>query len=165
MKTSAALVVLALLLPASLRAESLAEAAQRERDRRERNRQEGRAPVRVITQDDLSTNDDASATPAPRPTAASDREAPAPAPTPTRSAEEESWRARAKAARARIDAARQHLAETPETHPVMDANGAVWLMDNPEHAAARSALAAAETALVDLEDEARRAGVLPGWLR
>jgi hypothetical protein len=178
MKTLGMLAVALLLLPSPVRAESLAEAAKREQARREKNKQEGVKPI-VITQDDVKEHKDSSAdTPSNAGgSSASSKAGSLSLGTETLSpsgASEEAWRSRAQAARDRVAAARKRLAETPEgirketdaygldnrTHGTM-----ISIVPNPAYAAAQSELKNAEKALADLDDEARRAGALPGWIR
>ena len=164
----------AILIPTSSTAESdLAAAAKKEKERREKNQEQGIKPVRKITQEDVKTVDDekppaASGTNA---SSASDSVPPAtsqssPASEADNSKEQE-WRARATAAHARVEAARKKLAETPEvvTERTDFRPAPIALTPNPAYKDAEQELKAAEQALVDLEDEARRAGALPGRLR
>ena len=94
------------------------------------------------------------------------------------------WRARAKAARAAVAAAQARVAQaeaaaqaTPAGIRQPQPGDALTqvpppLVTDADHraaeaalAAARSDLEAAKKALADLEEEARRKGALPGWLR
>jgi hypothetical protein len=168
--------------------QSLGDAAKKEDARREKVRQAG-GSARTFTQDDLSTTPGRLANDPNAPAANGDTAAPAakpsPAPGSPRSPRrspveapaegtEDYWRGRATAARTRVDMARYrheelqrmiHLGQ-PETH---DQNGR-RVMYSPQQLkaqadAAATELSAAEKALENLLDEARRSGALPGWLR
>src|SRR5262245_40825624 len=91
----------------------LEAAAKRERARRARNRRDGVAPVRVVTQGDVRTNDRDDGSPhEPEKGGGAADDA---ALEKQRRADEREWRARARAARAKIAAARARLDTTPAT--------------------------------------------------
>ena len=81
-----------------------------------------------------------------------------------RAQDEQRWRARARGARERLEAARKRLQRIP---PIIysNSNGQPSAAANSSYADAQREVKAAEKALADLEEEARRAGALPGWLR
>ena len=178
MKRTGLLVVLAMLVvPSMAIGGSLADAAKKEKERREKNKESGVTAVRTITQDDVSTDDSAAKGDEASGNAASSQPSSSyddggsfysSYDSSRRSSGEESvWRNRAKYARERVDSARQRLARTPSrvtrysTYPYHG----YFTTDNPDYAYAEQELKQAEKALSDLEDEARRSGALPGWLR
>lgn len=166
------LVALSLLPPLAASAvarESLGAAAKRERERREKSKEAGVTAVRTINHEDVRTKDDKtggeasisrSADERPESNASNkaqpDKKAAA--------AEEAAWRARAATARQRVEAAQKKVAETP---PVLWRrwHDVALSEENPEYVAAQKELKAAEQAFTELEGDARRQGVLPGWLR
>jgi hypothetical protein len=84
------------------------------------------------------------------------------------------WRAQAAAARQRIALAEQRVAEIDKLHLVpgeryVDEKGRPLFTDRSQLQAlmrrAKAERDAAIKAMADLEEEARRAGALPGWLR
>jgi hypothetical protein len=87
---------------------------------------------------------------------------------------EAEWKARMQQARANVSAAREQVRILSELYLAqgeryVDENGKT-VVSSPEQLQhltqqAKDELAAAEKALKDLEDQARRAGVPPGWLR
>jgi hypothetical protein len=170
------LVVLALSLAATpARSESLGRAARRERERRQKNEEAGVKPVRTITNDDVRTKSDEpgskSATPANGKDAESaDRGSHSLLPAEERatearrSSEESTWRSRAQAARGRLEIARERLKNTPPQIGYFSGTR-YWSTSNPAYADAQLEVKAAERAIQDLEEQARRAGALPGWLR
>jgi hypothetical protein len=165
-------------------AQSLGEAAAREDKRKKK------APAsagRVYTEEDLrpgSLSADAKPSPAPKATP-QPATTPAPAPTPdtddaAREAQKAVWRGRADQARREIAAAevevRGHEARVEElrndrgTGNAMDPFRLQTLQSDLAAArasleAARAKVTAARQRLDELEEEARRAGVPPGWLR
>jgi hypothetical protein len=170
MKSMFALVLAVLLTPSMAAGASLGEAAKKEKERREKNKEAGVTAVRVITQDDVKTNDspvDASGS-----YTSSGSESPGEASAPSsksRSGDEERrWRSRAKQARERVESARRKLANTPARitrHMNQYPYQGFITEDNPDYKYAEEELKRAETALSDIEDDARKQGVLPGWLR
>lgn len=186
-RTLAALAV-CLTLPALGAAQGLGAAAARERQRRAPGQKT--AESKTYTEEDLKSlppvedpgassgpNDTSSMTPGTAPKSAptgssqtegSDRE------EVERTQAEARWRSRADAARARVDEARRQLEYFEGLNLVpgvryVDEKGQTVIGSVRELQGltrrARAELAAAEKALEDLQDEARRAGVPPGWLR
>jgi len=96
-------------------------------------------------------------------------------------AKEALWREKLQAARARLETARKRLANTSPTMGVPGVERTQVLgpdgmmhdgykhglasVPNPDYARAEAEVAAAEKAIPELEEQARRAGALPGWLR
>ena len=180
------------LLPAPGSAQSLGAAARKEEERRQKNKEKGvKAPLFDDTK--ISKKEPASPAPAASPgTAAADAPSttPAPAPTPASAAatesslrdaetemrmrQEEMWRSRMTQARARRDTAKRqydlvNALSLNAGESYVDDGGRVVIRD-PDHlheiiAKAKAEYEASEKAIVDLEDSARRAGALPGWLR
>jgi hypothetical protein len=160
-------------------ADSLADIAKRERERREKNAEAGVKPVKTFTQDnvrkgaaDTATADegkdkDGAVDSALDPEKSTSDGASA------ASGDEQSWRNRARPLRERVESARAQLAATPKylaktTSNKIDGgrqNATTPDTPNPAYAAAEQRLQAAEAAMSALEEEARRARVLPGWLR
>jgi hypothetical protein len=181
------LVLTALLLslsPALVLGQSLADVAQKEKERRQKNQEKGVKP-RVVTDEELKAgegklaNDPSkpgmyqAATESPSGGVASGGGA-----EKTEQAEpagEAAWRGRMADARAKVEAARKKH----------EAFSQMWLVPDGSYyvnkktgeriqsveqlqamtAAAKAELDAAEKAVEDLELEARRASVPPGWLR
>jgi hypothetical protein len=182
------LILLLSLVPSwAVAQDSLADAAQKERQRREKAAQAGAHP-KVLTEDDLAAAkgqvaNAASTTASPAPALV----APAPGsqnrPTPVRPAanaapdlgkNEAYWRGRHAAAKARLDGAQkrwfamervihggQPMQYDASGRLVMYANSALKQMADQ----AEAELNAARKAMDDLEEEARKAGALPGWVR
>ena len=173
--------LVALLLGTVVLAQSLAEIAEQERKRRKSTQ------GKVYTNDDLEKRPTDRPRPSPSPGTATPRagsaaprgEADSPA---ERRTEEAAWRARAAGARAAVKAAQNAVAEVqakmrgPQSQPTpsdglrQDPDFLLTTSKEREElaermAAAQAALTAAREALSALEDEARRAGIPPGWLR
>ncbi|MBX7184983.1 MAG: hypothetical protein K1Y01_07545 [Vicinamibacteria bacterium] len=180
--------VLGVVLFSSLvQAQDLAALARKERERRSKVTK----PVKVLTEDDgkeaaakgtgsvTSLGGEGALPPAPPGSSE-------PSPTrPTDSDEERraSWKARADAARAAVTNAEKTLAQMEkdvaalrsDMTPVSatDAQDPMRLQKrdqkifemNKQIEAQKAAIAAAKKAVIDLEEEARRAGVPSGWLR
>lgn len=174
-------------------AQSLGDVAKRERERREKNKKQGVA-VREISEDEIFDDDadgDAAETLAEEgegaPGAASEEsqfdldlfpseggvEDLDRARTERRKQEAE-WRSRVAEAKAHIEQARARKAQLDglflgEGQRYEDTNGRVVIRSRAHLqqlvADAAEELRAAEEALVGLREEARRAGVPPGWLR
>lgn len=164
--------------------QSLGEAARKEKERREKAGPTGPA----FTDDDLTGYAEGGAG-ANKPAAgkkASTEKArkQEPAPGEGGAGDEASWRARAKAVRAAIAAAEDRVAKAEAA--AQGATGGIRqpqpgdavaqvpppVVSDADQRAAEAALAAARAELErakkawsDLEDEARRKGALPGWLR
>lgn len=168
------------LLPALTFGQSLGELAKKEKERRKKNQEQG-VKARTITDEQVST---ASDTPPPPPppessakTASSDTTAAGAATTGASSKpplKEEEWRYRVAEARTRVQRARERcdylsgLSLVPgeyyvdeKGNPVISSLGQLQSMVREANAERE----AAEKALADLLEEARRAGVPPGWLR
>jgi hypothetical protein len=153
------LLALAILIPSVSIADSpLAAAAKKERERREKNKKEGIEPVREINQEDVETNtsDNGSWNDGARSGSGSYSSGP------IDRGDEQAWRSRSQAARARVDAARRRLASASLIKPYTYDSVTIDMNAVPS---AQRALAAAEKALADLEEEARRSGIPAGWLR
>ena len=170
--------------------QSLGDAAAREQKKREERKKKGAASDgRVFTEEDLRPGS-LSAEPKPSPAA---KATPQPSATPTpapdvdlaaeeaaRDAAKESWAARADQARQGIAAADTEVRQLEaRVEALRNDRGAANAMDpfrlqtlevdlasaTAALEAARARAAKARQQLADLEDEARRAGVPPGWLR
>ena len=97
-----------------------------------------------------------------------------------RDRQEQSWRSRAQSARAAVEAAESELAAAQKAKAGLGIGPQLGRNDDPllragfnrqvaeaeqRVARAQSGVAAAKTSLNNLEDEARRSGASPGWLR
>ncbi len=175
-------------------AQSLGEVARKEKERREKNKTQG-VEVREITEDEVfededeAVEDESSGSAEDLETAETepraerridlsldgdenavqrDRE------SRERQRSEAEWRARLQQARARVNEARErkealaglHLAQG-ESYVDGQGRTVVESLDHLRRLVreADEDLVAAEESLVDLREEARRAGVPPGWLR
>jgi len=171
-----AVILAVMLVPGALSAQDLAAAARKEKERREKVRESGQETKRYGG-DELQAG---------RPKGASDSQSPAAQNAPprpgekpvdvddakreleletegtTRKVKESVWRAKAKAARAALAAARKAHEQTSSLRP---GPGMPPNQVDAMQGATKTALEAAEKAWEDLEDEARRASVPPGWLR
>jgi hypothetical protein len=160
--------------PSGLRADSLGEAAKREQDRRQKLEDSGSTPSRVISQDDLPPSEKPPADPGvgmPTSDAASVRRpvtfigGPS---APPSSQDPSSWAAHRRALESDIGSAERAL-EAARARPAryyVRQGERIPLDDNPQKVeAAQSRLEAARRALVAFEDDARRRGIPPGWLR
>ena len=171
--------VLVLWVPAvAARAETLAEASERARQQEPKT-----GSPRVFTNEDLHREQPAArptpkdGTPAPGP--AEPGATPSPNPTPEPPSESavqrEQWRQRAlrisgdvETARSRVASAQQALDAAISPFNTLTPRG----LGNPEVPAMREALAKAkadladaEKQLADFQEEARRAGIPPGWIQ
>jgi hypothetical protein len=170
------------LLPAMVFAQSLGEVAEKEKKRREQNAKSGtKAPV--ITEEELKNNKGQLANDPNDPSAIANQassgrpasggsSAPATAPT---GRDEQAWRSRAAQARARLAQATktyetlnsQYLA--PGESFVSRKTGQTIVRDKEQLqqmvAQAKAQMVAAQKALDDLEESARRQNIPPGWLR
>jgi hypothetical protein len=174
-----------LALPTLVLGQSLGDVARKERDRREKAGKTGVA-TRTLSEADLATtkgqlaNDPGAADPAaaeeegesPRRSEAA-RSSVAAEPS-TAPSQEAYWRERAGQARSRVAAADRRYNTLQRMiqygQPLMyDKNGrrVIYSVHTMKSRAdeAEAELRAAEKALEELADEARRAGALPGWLR
>lgn len=152
-------------------AQSLAEVAEQEKRKR------SKGPTRVYTNEDLLKG----ASPADK-----DKPSPSPAAVPSPETGPDSpgngvaWRARAEAARAAVRGSETHVKQIEERIAMLNADVAPTGFGDPfrlqtleaqkaqaraELDKAKEALSKAQKALEDLEDEARRQGIPPGWLR
>jgi hypothetical protein len=174
------------LLPAPASAQSLGAAARKEEERRQKNKEKGvKAPL--FDDSKISKKEPVSPAPAASPgTATADAPSTAPAAAAStesslrdaeaelRTRQEEMWRSRMTQARDRRDTARRkydlvNALSLNAGESYVDDDGRVVIRDL-DHlheiiAKAKAEYEAAERAIVDLEDSARRAGALPGWLR
>jgi hypothetical protein len=180
-----ALSIVLLASPSFAADQSMAEAAKKTRERREKNAKEGVKP-KIYTQDDVEkapplANDPntppppagAHPTPSPAPARASAGDSASPGAT-VGGQSENAWRGRVADARHRIESARKEY-EFWSGYTMAPGEILVDDKDRPvittieqlqgKVAAAQKAWEAAEKALVNLEEEARRASVPPGWLR
>jgi hypothetical protein len=143
--------LVALLLPACLLGQSLGEVAQKEKERRKQV-EAAASPAPVFGNDSLATT---------KGQIASDPGAPIPPPDhvqgPQGMGDEAAWRARYRAAAARLEKAQIQLQKVVVL-PRMTAAG------NPLEKA-KAAVTDAQKALDDLSEEARKAGIPPGWVR
>jgi hypothetical protein len=179
-----ALLLVLLVSPVCAADQSMAEAARKARERREKNAKEGLRP-KVYTEDDVPkapplANDPgktpastgAGSPPPPAPSASAEE---APSSGATVSGQSESaWRGRVAEARRRIESARKEY-EFWSGYTMVPGEILVDEKDRPvittieqlqgKTAAAKKAWEAAEKALSNLEEQARQAGVPPGWLR
>jgi hypothetical protein len=174
----ARLLLPALLCPSLTAAQSLGDAARKEQERRKKNKQAG-VQARVITEEELGGGRPATARPAGQAADPATEAAPAPpppasAPDEDRERQEQYWRDRANAARAEVARLEEVVKELEKLYLVdgesyVDDGGKTVIRDLAHLreivARAKSDLAAARQAVADLEDEARRKGALPGWLR
>jgi cell pole-organizing protein PopZ len=166
--------LLLMVLPALLSAQSLGQVAEKEKERRKQNEKAGtKAPV--ITEDELKNNKGRLANNPSEPgAAAAGTTSSAPITPPTRR-DEQAWRSRAAQARARLAQATrtyetlngQYLA--PGERFVSRKTGQTVVRDKEQLQAmvaqAKANMMAAQKALDDLEDSARRQSIPPGWLR
>ncbi|MBN2368966.1 MAG: hypothetical protein JXO72_00595 [Vicinamibacteria bacterium] len=183
-------VTIILAVPTLAIGQSLAEIARKEAERREKKKEQGVA-ARVVDENELEqariardresgdVDTDASKTPAahttpaetdatlsPRGQSSNDESA-------RRRKQETEWRSRAAQAEARIETSKKRYEQLQSMYLAygeyyQDSKGQV--IASPEQlqamtARAKADLEAAEKALEDLRDSARRQGVPPGWLR
>jgi len=171
------------LLPAPASPQSLGAAARKEAERRQKNKEKGvKAPLfddsRIPKKEPAPAASPGTATadtpPAAPAAAASSEPSLDDAEAEQRRKQEEMWRGRMTAARARRDETKKaydylnSLVLGPGEYYVDD-KGQVIVRDVEQLrqmiAEAKAQWDAAEKAIGDLEDSARRAGALPGWLR
>jgi hypothetical protein len=171
------LLALALLFPLPVGAQSLGDAAAKENARRKEAEAKQKQKPPTYSNDDLEhpgapKTKDASPSPVPPPTPFTD-----PNHAPVSQKDEASWRARAATARAGVKAAQDKVASleaqsqnlltkrllSTDTNEILRLSAEQKvIIDQIEPA--KGAVEAARKALQDLEDEARRASVPPGWL-
>jgi hypothetical protein len=165
-----------LLLPAVVFGQSLGEVAKKEKKRREKNQEEG-VQVRVVNEDEVSTTEGVESTSTEsgsQETAVEDENPRAISPHTDRRREESEWRRRIGEARERLNAARErheflsnlHL-NHGEYYVDEKGNPAITSLDQLRRlvSEAKIELDAATAAMEALREEARRAGVPPGWFR
>jgi hypothetical protein len=177
-----------LLAAGAVSAQSLAEAAKREKERRAKSGPSGPA----FTDEDLKQHGEAAVSTSGDPADAAGKAAGEGASgdksgttrSPAGAGDEAYWRGRAKARRDAVAAAEARVAKaqagadnTPagirqplpsdamKQVPRSTATDSAHLGAEAELEAAKAELARARKALDDLEDEARRKSILPGWLR
>ncbi len=178
--------MLLLALPSLTLGQSLADAARKEKERRDQARRTG-GPTRVIPEEELKTTKGHLANePAPSESPADQspeekrtRASKPPSPPPVDSSQEQKqkeayWRTRSAEARPRLAAAEERYGDLDRMirigQPAMyDKNGRRYIVSQQRMKAtadeAEAEVANAKKALEELEDEARRAWALPGWLR
>jgi hypothetical protein len=158
-------------------AESLGDAARREKERRQKNKDAG-IVARVVGPDEVGTSRDEPAPATPEKPAAPhtyavhrDEALGRPETRPfERPTQEAMWRSAAQAARQRLEDAQRRYDEAMKRGPYSAgvcprtrARYADRVLERQQQAKAE--LDAAKMAMAELEDGARRAGALPGWLR
>jgi hypothetical protein len=172
-----------LALPLTTGGQSMGEAARKAKERREKNARSG-VKARSYTQDDVKSapplaNDPnhpaapSGPPPSPEPPPSESGASPSAGPT-VAGRNEAAWRGRIVEAQRRIEAARKDY-EYWSGHTMVVGDIFVDEQDRPvitsieqlqgKTAAAKKAVESAEKAFVNLEEEARKAGVPPGWLR
>ncbi len=166
--------VLAMVLPALVSAQSLGQVAEKEKERRKQHEKTG-AKAPVISEEELKSNKGRLANDPSEPGAATPGTTSTAPITPPSGRDEQSWRARASQARARVAQAtrtyetfnRQYLA--PGESFVDTRTGKTLVRDKEQLqrlvAEAKASMVAAQKALDDLEESARRQSIPPGWLR
>ena len=166
-------------------AQSLGEVAKQEREKREKAQKEGKAKPRTLTEADLKAAGRTgglsvvSASPTPTGGPGTGPRSPGASVSQDRTDDthrdqEAHWRSRAQQARAQMEKARRRVEVLQELwlapgEVYVDESGKVLVGSIGElqqlTTRAKAELAEAEKALERLEDEARRAGIPPGWLR
>jgi hypothetical protein len=175
--TTWAVVLLVVAVP--LQAQSLAKTAKKAEEESAKAKTKpgdgtkaDRPQTKVYTNKDLADVPPSTATAVPTETAASKTTTTSASTTTTQG--EESWRSRARALRrtladdqTKLAAAKAHYDSLPETAkgatgaPVVEA----WMKAREDISRLTATVENDKRAIADLEDEARRAGVPPGWLR
>ncbi len=172
--------VLLLALPAVGLGQSLGAAAQKEKDRRKKNQESG-VKAKVVTDEDMAAaHQDAPKTEA-SPSPPRSLFAPPQGETESsdsservRKQQEASWRARMTQANARLERAKKAYDTLSQMYLApgeyyVDEKGRAVILSAEElqrmTARAKAELEAAQKAVENLEDEARRANIPPGWLR
>lgn len=179
-----ALLVLVVLLPplaGVLAAQSLDELAEKEKEKKKDPN------AKSFSDDDLKKYQGTQASPSPPPKGTK-AASPPPHATPgpdssgQRKAEEARWRARGASARAAIERAEKRVAELQAAYDAqnLDAGANPEGLFDPNRLLkaeerkrstlaqieqAKASVAAAKQSLLDLEDEARRKSIPPGWIR
>jgi hypothetical protein len=164
-------------------AQSLGEVAKKEKKRREKNQDHG-TKVHVVGEDEVSTLDKEPTDPEElaeeqtldsslRPSGGRSDKASNPAQSDRRQQEAE-WRARVSELKSRLSEAKERLEFLSGLHLIpgeyyVDENGrpVITSLDQLRNmvAEAKTELDAAQKAMDDLREEARKKGVPPGWLR
>jgi len=179
----ASLLVLVLAIPMHSTAQSLGEVAKKEKKRRETNQNHG-SKVRVVNEDEVSTLDEEPTVPVDLTEEESVEPSLPPSGDPSakdsdparndRRQQEAEWRARVSEVNSHLSAAKEHFEFLSGLHLVpgeyyVDENGQplITSLDQLRSmvAEAKTELDAAQKAMNDLKEEARKAGVPPGWLR
>jgi hypothetical protein len=177
-------VVLFAFAASMVASESLGDAAKREEARRKKNREQGvAAPVLALPDARPTPRSEAAASPTAAPAESGETRLatdplkvdPTPSPSPAVATEtaEELWRRRAAEARARVEMAeaayeRAQKAGMPRVAYEDDSGGTVReaiAEVQKRREEAKKDLDLARAAVIELEEQARRAGALPGWLR
>jgi len=178
--------LLFLLCPALVWGQSLADVAQKEKERRKKNEEAGVKP-KVVTEADLKAGKGELANDPDELGVSEPASSPPPGGGPRlesspgmseevrRQADEASWRSRKARAVAKLDAAKQKyetlsqmwLAPIGEYYADKSGKPVISSVQQLQEmtARAKAEMEAAQKALDDLEAEAHRAGVPPGWLR
>ena len=179
----ATLLVLVLAIPMHSTAQSLGEVAKKEKKRREKNQDHG-AKVHVVDEDAVATLDKEPTDPAELPEEES-VDSPLPpsgdrsdkASNPARSdrrQQEVEWRARVSEIKSRLSEAKERFEFLSGLHLIpgeyyVDENGRPVITSLEQLrsmvAEAKTELDAAQKAMDDLREEARKKSVPPGWLR
>jgi hypothetical protein len=170
-----------LLFPALVFGQSLAQVARQEKERREDNRERGEKAQVVIG--DIGSAGEDGETPRPAVVGTTSEEAPPAARVETappvsmdgdRAQQEMEWRRRNSEARERLKEARKRYELLSKLHLT---TGSYYVDSNNEPiitsveqlqsmvAEAQNEVDAATAALTQLREDARRAGVPPGWIR
>lgn len=188
------LLVAVLFIPILASAQSLGSVAKKERERREKNKAKGVSSHQYTEKEVFGekekekseagesdgpgeaapdASDDSSVLPDPVPATKMDQRDPDEE-SRERHRSEVEWRARMQQAREQVSAAREQVRILSDLYLAqgeryVDENGRT-VVSSPGQLQrltqrAKEQLAAAEKALKDLQEEARRAGVPPGWLR
>lgn len=177
------LLALVLAVSTSMTGQSLTEVAKKEKKRREKNQQQG-VKVRVIQEEEVSTDEteantsdesaDEDAVDSALPLSRGDSTAPSSPAGSDRKRQEAEWRARLSEVKSRLSDAKERfeflsgLHLTPGEYYV-DENGQPLITSLEQLrqmvSQAKADRDAAQKALDDLKEEARKAGVPPGWLR
>jgi len=170
-----------LLLAAMAGGQSLGELAKKEKKRREKNRVQNLA-VRVVAEDDISVVEEESTARTADPSGegsattplGEDDETSSDSSASNRAREEAEWRGRMSEARARLKSARERYEFLSGLHLTageyyVDQNGNPVITSLNQlrrmTGEAKDGLDKATRAMAELREEARRAGVPPGWLR
>jgi hypothetical protein len=178
------LVVLVSAIPVLLMGQSLSDVAKKEKKRRENNREKG-VKVRVVEEGEVST-EKTDTDPSDEPTKdaevagsaidpfTDEKKPPKESSRSERQQQEAEWRARLGELKSRLNAAKERyeflsgLHLTPGEYYV-DENGRPLITSLEQLrqmvSQAKTDLDAAQKAMDDLKEEARKAGVPPGWLR